>query len=178
MFCSGLSWGSLAALVGNTHFFWYDEDRRSALFEGQLLAKLVQFRGRVMRGDPPEMITGDADIVRAMYPNDTGETVDVPSARAHFDVWQAAKKRLKEAERDESMARAQMILDIGEASFLHANGDPLVSYKTQLRKGRLTVDTDHIHRLITAGIPYKTTESANVRVMRVITNSIAGGDES
>ena len=173
MFCAGLAWGSLAALVGNAHFFWYDYDRQAEDVEWKILERLQDFRKRVMAGNPPDPSRTDLDVVKAMFPTEHGETVDVAGAAEHFRRWRETKAMLKQATQDEAEARAQLILDIGDAAYLHDDGRPLVAYKAQTRKGRLTIGEEWAEAATTAGIPFKRSEGGVIRVMR----SIGGEDD-
>jgi len=110
--CTGLSWGSIAALVGGQKLMWHDYQRNDA-FIATLVSKVTEFWRRVEEDDPPLAVVGDSKILAQVFPGlEDEEPIALPPEAGDWDEqrqeameqiasWQAKKEeaeiRLKEA---------------------------------------------------------------------------------
>lgn len=76
---TGLSWGSLAVLIGGQHFRWLDL-RRNEAFIGKLLEAENEFWWRVQNKNPPppDNTKSSADALAALFPKETEDTLNLP----------------------------------------------------------------------------------------------------
>lgn len=178
--CLGAEWGSLAGLIGNREFRWFDYPRHDRLIKS-MIPRLAEFWERVQNGDPPPVDGSDSttQTLRLLHPRDTGEVITLGDAA--IAVWERrarVKAQLKQLEEllaeDENLIRAW----IGDASEAQI-GTAVVTYKYQTRRGVVTLKPAakaNAHEVIDrarevlreAGVPVEVVVSpdAEFRVMR------------
>ncbi len=96
---TGAKWGSIAALIGGSMFVWADVPR-----DEELIAKLVEledeFMERLRTRTPPKADGSESsrEVLKRIYPKDTGATVQLPieAIEWHLEL-EAAKKAEKDA---------------------------------------------------------------------------------
>lgn len=121
MACTGAQWGSLCGLLGLDAAGPAVRDRvRNDRFLRAAMPRLERFLWRVRRREAPpvQRLPGEPAAVRALYPLDNGNTVDIgPDALDLVDRWESARARAAaaydEAEYLETVLRARM----ADASF-------------------------------------------------------------
>lgn len=112
MLCSGLTWGSVAALIGGNRFVWADVRRNDFFIDNLLLPSLIEFWDRVERRDPPppDASQDDMKAMGFVYEHAEQETVALNGDMLDvLDSWQAAKEDKADATQREAMAKAQIL---------------------------------------------------------------------
>jgi putative phage-type endonuclease len=84
---TGRKWGSFAVLFGGQQFGWLDVERNND-FCDLLIRKEAEFWDRVQRQDPPPADDSEssADILKKLYPHETGHSVALPAEANHKDT--------------------------------------------------------------------------------------------
>jgi|TARA_Y100000310_G_scaffold257668_1_gene265779 putative phage-type endonuclease len=90
---TGFKWGSIAVLVGGQQLIWIDYDRNDLFIEA-LLREEAKFWDRIERKDPPEpdALPATTEALKALYPQESGETMELPPEAA---VWAHALETAK-----------------------------------------------------------------------------------
>jgi len=133
---TGLAWGSFAVLIGGQKFRWYDVERNDN-FIATLEERCAWFWDLVQRREPPPIDGSQSttDALRALYPQDSGATVDLGIAAADWaDQLAAAKDRMCEAERQKREIENKIKAAMGPATFGIVPGGGRFSFKTQRRE--------------------------------------------
>jgi putative phage-type endonuclease len=75
---TGRAWGSFAVLIGGQRFKWYDVQRNDT-FIAALEERCAWFWARVEAGEAPDVdgTESTAEALKALYPMDSGATVDL-----------------------------------------------------------------------------------------------------
>jgi len=133
---TGRRWGSFAVLIGGQKFKWYDVQRNDK-FIATLEERCAWFWGLVERGEAPDIdgTESTAEALKALYPTDTGETIDLgaeaieiveqlEATKAELAVVEARKREL------DNRVRAAM----GAASYGIVPGLGKFSLKLQRRE--------------------------------------------
>jgi putative phage-type endonuclease len=132
---TGLSYASVLVLLHGYKFRWADVERDDSFIDGLLLPELTEFWRRVEAGEPPAPDASEATrrALAALYPEDSGATVELPGELVPLDQERVALKgeekivKTRLAEID-----AAIKLAIGDASTgVLANG---ASYTHRLQK--------------------------------------------
>lgn len=88
---TGWSWGSIAVLIGGNKFLWQDIERDEEFID-YLKTKLEVFWQRVQEHDPPppDDTKRSAKLLQKIYPQDTGEIIDLAGEAIGWDeeLWQ------------------------------------------------------------------------------------------
>lgn len=125
--------GTSACLLGGNRLLWCDVTRdetliRKITFHGSL------FWERLQQQSPPDPDGSEAtrEVLKKLYPQDDGTTVELPMALAEIvDEWRDVKGKIKTLEADESLLSNQIKATMGEAQVgMFPTGDR-VSWKTQ-----------------------------------------------
>jgi putative phage-type endonuclease len=138
MGCKGLTWGSLAALIGGLKISWQDIARNQAFLDFAL-PEIEAFWLCVKRREPPvvkEAKSATWDAIKALYPSDNGLGVVLPEdALGIVTEWEQYRAVRLEAAKREDDAKAQLLQLIGPAaSGLLPDGRAL-TLKTSSRDG-------------------------------------------
>lgn len=140
MFVKGFEWASLAALVGGSSFFWADIARNNAFIE-VLVARCKEFWQRIQDGNPPEpdYTESTKQLLKQLYPKDTGEIVALPKEYCDIDETlvriKAEQKKLQE-QRD--TLEAKLKLAIGSATAATLDNGAVYTLKTTDRREFVT----------------------------------------
>lgn len=137
MACSGAPWGAYAGMVGGTPPLRYgDIDWNQSFFESAL-PHLEEFRRRLKENDPPPVTSSRCLApIKALYPNDSGDTVTLGEEyRELAEQWEQAKADKKSAEDKAKEIEAKLRAAIGEATFGSLPDGTTLTLKTTERKG-------------------------------------------
>jgi putative phage-type endonuclease len=135
LFVTGMSWGSIACLVGGQRLVWADIQRDDAFIEAAL-PHLEAFWGHVESRTPPpvDASPATAKILQKLHPEDSGETIELP---AESDAWHAelvaAKEKIKAYEELKTLNENRLKAAIGAATFGQLPSGIRYSFKTQTR---------------------------------------------
>ena len=79
---TGHLWGSLAVLVGGSEFHWCDVERNES-FITMMRRKVAEFWQLVEARTPPPVdgSNSTAEVLKRLYPKDSGESIALPSAK-------------------------------------------------------------------------------------------------
>lgn len=135
MACTGRQWGSFAVLIGGQKFHWYDVERNDK-FIASLEARCEWFWGLVEKGEAPPIDGSEstADALKAIYPGDSGEAIELPSEAIQWvhDL-AVAKERIAGLESSKRTIENQIRAAMGSATFGAVLGLGKFSLKTQQR---------------------------------------------
>lgn len=132
---TGMPWGSIAALVGGTEFRWADIQRNDVFIE-QLIAAEREFLERVERNDPPppDGSAATTRLLKALFPKDDGETIELPPEALDVDAeLEAAKLAERDAVARKKAASNQMKALMGAASVGVLRNGTIYTYRQQKR---------------------------------------------
>jgi len=133
---TGLQWGTLAVAFGRRTLKSFEYDRNDR-FIAVLLAKLDDFWRMIETKTPPaiDWTEGCGRALAALYPQDSGETVQLPAEAEEWDATLvAAKERIKEAEKTAAECENRLKAAIGIATFGRFQNGGGYSWKQQTRK--------------------------------------------
>ena len=130
---TGLTYASVLVLLHGYQFRWADVERDDAFIDGVLLPELAEFWRRVESREPPAPDASEATrkALAALYPEDTGATVELPGDLIDLD---RERERLKGEQRIVESRIAEI-----DASFKAAIGDATA--------GVLANGTTYTHKL-------------------------------
>lgn len=152
LYVLGLDVASLVILVGGQRLYWRDLERNDA-FIRVLVERLRDFWRRVELLEPPEATADDREVLRALYPRDSGATIELPPEAADWDrELLAVREELRTLERRRETLEARLKQCIGEASY-----------------GRLPDGTRYSWRLVRQEIPPQPAQTREFRVLRRLT---------
>lgn len=137
---TGHRWGSAAALVGGNTFRWCDVERDDAFIE-MMRRKVAEFWQLVEKRTPPPVdgSQSTAEVLRRLYPNDSGETVALDGvAMTWRDEMEQADAEIKAATERKNAAKNQVIAAIGDATFGVLPDGERFSFKQTTRKESIT----------------------------------------
>lgn len=104
MACTGAQWASLVAMIGwPPRPTWVDIPRHEQ-FIAEALPRIEEFWLRVQRREPPDtdLKPETTRAIRALWPADTGEMIDLPAEALDLVVeWETAKAA-REAQKDQA----------------------------------------------------------------------------
>lgn len=138
---TGFEWAVVAALIGGNKLETREIERDKD-FIAELEAKAEEFWGKVQRKEEPKVDGKEATTraLKALHPNDNGETVDL-GANGAF-LWGALefeKVSMKEAEEKVKDAENRLKAAIGPATFGKLPDGRVLSCRTTSRKGYTSV---------------------------------------
>lgn len=147
--CSIADWGAYCAVVGGSSIHFGDMDRNDSFIDSTI-PKLKEFKWRLDNEKPPEPTTAKClDAVKALYPEDSGETVEL--GHDHSDLWWKlgdAKERIKDANDDKKKAEAKLRAAIGDATFGALPDGSTLTLKTTKNKGDTRVIEPYSYRTL------------------------------
>lgn len=133
---SGALWGSIAALVGGVIFIWADLERDQALID-KLIELEDEFRLRLELSEPPpaDGTESTKEVLKKIYPKDTGEVITLPPESIEWHNGLAAAKLARDkAEADFDLYSNKLKQAIGFASAgILPNGEQY-TYRAQGRR--------------------------------------------
>jgi putative phage-type endonuclease len=141
---TGLLWGSIAALIGGNSFLWADRKRDEALI-AVLAEREAEFWRRVELRDPPPADGSEAtkDVLRLVYPKDTGEVVTLgPESIDWHERLTAAKLAKAAAKLDEDTYSNLLRQAIGDATAGVLPNGKVYTHKLQGRAEFVTKATE------------------------------------
>ncbi len=133
MLVTGAKRGTSAALIGGNRLVWCDVER-----DEQMIRKITYhgalFWQRIVQREPPDPDDSEAtkEVLKRLYPQDDGSTVELPMVLADvIDEWRALKAEVKDSEARIRGLENQIKATMGEAQIgILPTGDQ-VSWKTQ-----------------------------------------------
>jgi predicted phage-related endonuclease len=133
--CAGASWGAYCGIAGGSDIHLGDQERNEAFFESALPV-FDEFRWRLENNLPPSVeMPRNLDAVKRLYPEDSGETVELgDDVATWFDQLQEVKAFTKEASELKDELEAKIKLAIGNATFGELPDGRRLSLKTTYRK--------------------------------------------
>lgn len=132
----GHPWLTVCGLVGGQKLVWHDFERNDRFIEAAL-PKLESFWRSVKAGTlpVPDGSESTARVLAKLYPQDTGETVQLPKEACDLlDELSGAKEAIKQVEKQKQEADNKLRALIADASFAVLTDGRLLSLKTQTRK--------------------------------------------
>ena len=149
MACSGAEWGAYCGIVGGSTPHIGDVDRSQAFIDSTIPI-LEEFKWRLDNDQPPEPTTAKClSAVKALYPEDNGETVDL--GHEHADLWwqlEDAKKREREAAAQKKEYDAKLRAAIGQNTYGRLPSGKKLSLKTVKNKGGTRVVEPYTYRIL------------------------------
>lgn len=168
MACLECEQADIAMLIGNREFRVVPQVRNDRFIKVMLQA-IAEFWERVQNEDPPPVDASDStfETIKAMHPDDNGHIVTL-SDKAVFAslALDEVKAQIKELEAQEQEAKILILAEMGDATFGDLGDGTYRSWKTQVRKGALTVDPAFKAALDASGVAYKETAETKFRVLR------------
>lgn len=146
MACKGMSWGSLAALIGGLRISWQDIARNQQFLDFAL-PEIEAFWLCVQRREPPVVKEAKAatwDAIKALYPADNGMGIVLPiEALDIVKEWREYAAVRLEAEKRENNAKVHLQQLMGDATAgLLVDGSSL-TFKTTSRDGYTVAPTTY-----------------------------------
>lgn len=141
---TGLQWGSIAALIGGSMFVWADL-RRDEVLIARLIDIETGFMRRLEQHDPPpaDGSKSTKDILRRLYPRDTGEVIELPiDALEWHQELTAASADEKAAKDRKETASNRLKQAIGDATAGIIPGGITYTYKSQKRAEFISKETE------------------------------------
>ena len=137
MACMDSQWGSLAALFPGMQIAWTDIQRNER-FLNAAYVKLEEFWERIQKRNPPALddLPSTLDVVKAMYPDETGETIELTGEdELRAKEWLTVKDEYGKLGKRKKMLEAEIRAVMGDATFakIPSIGKSL-SLKKQYRK--------------------------------------------
>ena len=137
MACMDSQWGSLAALFPGMQIAWTDIEINHR-FLNAAYVKLEEFWERIQKRNPPALdeLPSTLDVVKAMYPDETGETIELTGEdELRAKEWLTVKDEYGKLGKRKKMLEAEIRAVMGDATFakIPSIGKSL-SLKKQYRK--------------------------------------------
>jgi putative phage-type endonuclease len=126
------AWASFGVLIGTSRFVWFDIDRNDDVI-AELIKQEAEFWERVQTRNPPPVdgSTRTADLIKRMYPKDTGKvlTVNAPELIEAANSLVALKTALKGYEADQTRYENMLKNACGDASEMILEGFGSITWK-------------------------------------------------
>lgn len=119
MLVTDLSWSAIAVLIGGQTFRFVDCLERDDRFLKRLVPTLEAFWAALQRREPPPATASEAcrQVLAALYPTDTGETIALAPALLQVDEdWIQAKAELDAAQARKDLAENLLRAALGAAT--------------------------------------------------------------
>ena len=140
MMLANVRWGAIAVLITDTFNVGWEiyEFERHAGAEARIIEAARQFWDDLAAGKEPKPdYSRDDDVIRSMFPQDNGKTVDLSADNRMpklLDNYETFKTMKKHAEDNLKAINAEISEKMGDAAFAIVPGWDKVSLKTQTRK--------------------------------------------
>jgi putative phage-type endonuclease len=132
---TGEKWGTLCVLIGGQRFEYFDCERNEAFIDALIAAEYAFWQS--VETDTPPSVDGTescAKAIRAMYPTDNGEIVQLPADSEAWDArLQEIKSEMKRLETQRRELEAKIKMEIGEATIGQLPSGTEYSYRLQQR---------------------------------------------
>ena len=132
--CTGLTWGTLCALVGGQKLIWFDVERNQRFIDS-MIAKEAFFWTQVIDRVPPEPDGSIAttDVLKLLYPKDDGQIISLPEDAAKWDdLLQRTKASIKTAEQTKCECENWIKAAIGNATTGVLPDGSMYTFKQQI----------------------------------------------
>jgi putative phage-type endonuclease len=138
--CMSASWGAYCGVVGGMEIHYGDEDRNDA-FLLSAITQLDEFHWRLENKRPPPVDSPKhLKAIKALYPADNGETVDLgDDIQLLADQLEAAKSISKSSDEQVDELSAKIRSAIGESTFAKLPDGTILSLKTTNKNGYTSV---------------------------------------
>ena len=137
MAVTGVSWESVAVLIGGSKFMYFDIERNEAFIE-ELEQQCQLFWGYVTRGEQPPLDDRKPtfDAIKRLHPKDNGQEIPLPDeAEAWWAEMQQAKLEERAAKKRAASFEVQLRNVIGDASYGRLPNGRRLTLLTTERKG-------------------------------------------
>lgn len=134
---TGYDWGVVGVLVGGNKLVHYIVERHEGI-QKAIVTQAKKFWKLVESRTPPPVDDSEetARVLVALHPDDSGDSVALPSGFGKLDKKLAGiKRRIADLERKERAIENRIKAEIGAATFGLIPGGGAFSWKTQERKG-------------------------------------------
>lgn len=131
---TGYRWGSIAVLIGGQKLKWWDLERNDN-FIAVLLEREEEFWERVKKYDPPmpDHMDATTEALLHLYPQDTGEIVELPPDIVEWDrELQEAEATKEVAEKTIKQIKNKIRLAMGTATY--GKGPNGIYYQNKLQQ--------------------------------------------
>lgn len=148
---TGMEWGTLCVLIGGQKLRWFDQERNDRFIKTMIDAEAA-FWETVQAQKPPAVDGSEstAEVLKRLYPRDSGESVMLPTDAARWDERLCdLKAQLKALEEEKRLLENQLKASIGDAT-----------------SGILSDGTVYTHKLQTNHYPAKEACEVSFRVLR------------
>jgi putative phage-type endonuclease len=142
--CIGADWGTIAGLFPGYELAHRDLDFDADLF-ANMVPKLEDFWKCVQDKTPPpiDQLPGTLDVVKRLYADEDGETVDMSCHMELIEQWEAAKLTRNGCEKRVKKLEAQLRSVMGKATFGRLNDGTIMTLKTTHKKGHTVKPTSY-----------------------------------
>lgn len=133
---TGLTWGTIAVLIGGQKFLWQDVERNDAFIDAMILREEA-FLTLVQSETPPEVDGSEAtaNALKKLYPEDSGEIIALPNEATDWDErLVAVKAELKTLEAEKSLMENRLKAALGEAAQGMLNNGVAYTWKLQTNR--------------------------------------------
>jgi len=130
----GWRWASLAIFIIHSRKFRYLDIERNDQFIEMLLRKELDFVKRIEDNNPPIVDGSDSttEVLKRLYPNDSGETIQLPSDATKWDAELVRlKSQIQDAEKRKTELENLFRAALGTATF--GVGDDGLKYSWRLQ---------------------------------------------
>ena len=148
MACTGSEWGSLAGLFPGYQLAWLDIERDDQLLE-LAYPVLADFWQHVISKNPPpvDSLPATNDVVKRLYPKESGETIVMPGDMLEVaDLWESKKSQLSEIQNEIKKYDTILRAELKDASFGVLPDGTLISGKT-VKRNSYTVEASEYRTL-------------------------------
>jgi putative phage-type endonuclease len=166
MACMGRKQGWIVARTCPERVYHYEYDPQ---FFHDTLPYLMRFRAMIIDGTPPEGSgkPEDARVIARLHAEDPGTVIDLPDFEGLAASLEALKESADAAEERYEKARQRLMLAMGGHTYARC-GEQAFSYKTQERKGSITIAPNYKKALEISGIPFNESAGSQFRVLRAV----------
>jgi len=156
MMLNNAAWGVLAVLI-NGEFDWnfrlFDVERDEVIEDRIIYRTELFFRDHLDPGIMPAYDPQrDEALVKALYPKDTGGTIDLSTdnrAQAAVEDLEQTQARLKHLEKQEKALKTELQGKIGDHTYALLGDGRCLSWRVQHRKGYTVEPSDfRVHRIL------------------------------
>ena len=151
MACTGSLWGSLACLFSPAHELTWHDHKVNELFLKAVYPILEEFWDNVKKRRPPKIddMPRSLDIVKHMYPEDTGKTVILNKETSKLvGKWLKIKDSYSDLKKTKKILEAKIRGVIKDATFGQLPDGKFVTLKTTHTRGYTKVVEPNSYRVL------------------------------